>query len=316
MMASRLIERRIRPVWATALLCLVLAGGVLTIAGGCGTLLVPEEPEDPVFDNPIDPDSPDHVAPQTSITGGPADGSTVTSSSVTFSWSGNSGATLFQIRITGGVYGIDWTPWSGMFANEWSPWTSDTSVTLDFLDELTYTFEVSAGYPSNASGGDPDEWDTTPESRSFTVNAVTGPALRLSPRVTAVSQNGTFDLDIIAEDVTDLAMLNMRIVWNTADIQYSSVWEIGTFLGSNGGDVLNLGTTGEEGTGAWELAIGVAGGSPPGISGTGVIATLHFRAISSGVHTISFVSSSTELRDHLNNPINPTGLIPARVIVP
>jgi len=316
MMASRLIEQRFRPAWVTALLCIMLAGGVLTIAGGCGTLLVPEEPEEPVFDNPIDPDSPDHVAPQISITGGPAEGSTVTSSSVTFSWSGNTGATLFQIRVTGGAYGIGWTPWSGMFSNEWSPWTSDTSVTLDFLDELNYTFEVTAGYPSDAGGGDPDEWDTTPESRTFTVNALTGPALRLSPRITSVSQNVTFDLDIIAEDVTDLTMLNMRIVWNTANIQYASGWEVGSFLGSNGGDILNLGTTGEEGAGAWDLAIGVAGGNPPGVTGTGVIATLHFRAVSSGVHTIAFVSSGTELRDHLNNPINPTGLISARVIVP
>ncbi|MFC1529302.1 cohesin domain-containing protein [Gemmatimonadota bacterium] len=310
------MKLRFRSRWVTDLLVVALTAGIVTIAGGCGTLLVPEEPDEPIYDNPIDPDSPAHVAPETDITDGPSDGSTVTSSSVTFGWRGNTGATMFQIRVTGGAYGTDWQAWSGMFADGWSPWTTDRSVTLNFLDELTYTFQVRAGYPSNFIGGDPSEWDNTPESSTFTVNAVTGPALRLSPRVTPVSLNGTFDIDIVADGVTDLAMLNLRIVWNSSRIQYISEWDQGPFLSSNGGDVLPLGTTGEEASGVWELAIGVAGGTPPGVSGTGVIATLHFRAIATGIHTMAFVSSSTELRDPNNNPISPTGLIAATVIVP
>ncbi len=309
------MKQGLRRRLVTALIGVALTVGIVTIAGGCGTLLVPEEPDDPVFDNPIDPDAPDHVSPQTSISGGPSDGSTVTSSSVTFSWSGNTGATMFQVRVSGGAYGTDWPAWSGMFANGWSSWTTDTSVTLNFLDELTYTFMVRAGYPSNMTGGDPSEWDDTPETIGFTVNAVSGPALRLSPRVTPIALNGTFDIDIVADGVTDLAMLNLRIVWNPSRIQHISEWDQGPFLSSNGGDVLTLGTTGEEASGAWELAIGIAGGSPASVSGTGVIATLHFRAIGTGVHAIAFVEP-TELRDHNNNTISPTGLIAATVIVP
>lgn len=41
------------------------------------------------LDNPLDPENPDYVEPETTILTGPAEGDTVHNSSVTFTWEGN-----------------------------------------------------------------------------------------------------------------------------------------------------------------------------------------------------------------------------------
>ena len=93
-------ERRPLRLWLAAGGPLVLAV-LLAAVTACDQIILPEEPEEPVYDNPVDPDSPDFVAPQTTITDGPAEGSTISTNSATFTWQGNLSGMLFQARLNG-----------------------------------------------------------------------------------------------------------------------------------------------------------------------------------------------------------------------
>jgi len=288
-------------LWPASVAVLLLVTGFLTACEHFTDALSPVEP--PEFENPIDPGGSEFVPPTTMITEGPSDGSTVTTDQVAFTWQGNENATLFQVRITGGEWDGSWSSWSGM-----------QSLTLDFLDELTYTFEVRSGYPSS---GDPEHVDDTPESRNFTVDAVQGPALRMSPTRIHTPNNTTFDLQIIAEDVSDLTMTRIRIRFNTGFLQYADSYAFGSFLTSNGGSILEFDPFIDNVTGIVELNFGVAGANPPGVSGTGTILTVSFRAVGTGTTDVIFGPANTLLRDHLNQGISITtqDLHGARVII-
>jgi len=257
--------------------------------------------EPPVYENPVDPDGNTWVPPSTTITGGPADNSTVTTPAITFTWMGNDNATVFRVRISGGVYPGTWSPWSG-----------NTALTLDLLDELDYTFEVQAGYPSTT--GTPEFVDDTPARRSFTVDAVQGPALRISPRVVLINRNDSFNLEIVAEDVTDLTMLNLRLRFDPARLSFTDLSH-GTFLTSNGGSILQFPIEVDDAAGIIDISLGVAGADPPGVTGTGSVMTLHFHSHASGETDVFFDPSLTLLRDHQNQGISPQSLVGARVII-
>ena len=137
-----------------------IAGNLLAVTS-CDMVVPPEEESE--YDNPRDPENPDtYVAPLTTITSGPSEGSTVNTSTVTFEYESN--ADLFQTRIDSG---------------SWSVWSSALSTTFEYLDEGPYTFEVRSAYDPGT--GAPTDIEETPKSVTFIVNAVTGPSLRLSP---------------------------------------------------------------------------------------------------------------------------------------
>ena len=86
-----------------AVLTAFITGHLLTITS-CDMIIPPEEESE--LDNPRDPDNPDTFeAPETTITSGPADSSTVNTSTVTFEYESN--ADLFQTRLNGS----DWSDW-------------------------------------------------------------------------------------------------------------------------------------------------------------------------------------------------------------
>jgi hypothetical protein len=285
--------------WPAIFAALIL---VTVFLAACDALAPVEEI---TFENPIDPAGSEFVPPTTTITGGPSDGSTVTTNSATFDWTGNKSDMHFRYRMSGGE-------WAG---TGWSPWGTQQSYTMDFLDELSYSFEVQAGYANDP--GDPTEVDDTPESRDFTVDAVQGPALRMSPTRIHAPNNTTFDLQIIAEDVTDLTMTKIRIRFNPGFLQYADSYAFGSFLTSNGGSILEFDPFIDNLTGIVELNFGVAGANPPGVTGTGTILTVSFRAVGTGTTDIIFGPANTLLRDHLNQGITITtqDLHGARVII-
>ncbi len=285
--------------WSAFIASFLLVTGLLA---ACEAI---QAPEDIIFDNPVDPGGDVFVPPTTTITSGPADGSTVNTDLVTFTWDGNANATLFQVRITG----IGWP-------GTWGQWGPQRSFALGNLDEMDYTFEVRSGYPTDS--GDPVFIDDTPESVTFTVDAMQGPALRMTPTRQQQSINATFPIDIVAEDVTDLTMTQIRIAFDSNLLQYADNYTFGSFLTSNGGDVLQFTPYVDQGAGIMEFNFGIAGASPPGVSGTGVILTVYFRAINSGTANIGFRFADTFLRNHLNSgiPISTSDLRGALVIIP
>jgi hypothetical protein len=281
----------IRPV---ALLALLLILGGLAAC----TAIVPPEPDEPVYDNPQDPDGDDYVAPETTITTGPAEGATVGTSEVSFAWSGNRTGMLFQGRLNGSA---------------WTPWSHATSITLSYLDEGDYTFEVRAGYPSGTAA-DPSDFDETPASRSFTVDAVHGPSLRLSPRAQQVNNGASFQVQLVAEEVSDLMLVTSTLHFDPLHLRVDSLSE-GPFLTSTGGSIASYNGF-DNVAGTIEVNMATATGSPPGVSGSGVVLIITFQVKSIRESTVSFDAALTRLRDHLNQAITINSLVSTLVVTP
>ena len=248
------------------LLPILLLAAALTAC----TAIVPPEPDDPVYDNPQDPDGNEYVAPETTITTGPAEGSTVGSSEVNLAWSGNRTGMLFQGRLNGSA---------------WTPWSSATSITLRYLDEGNYTFEVRAGYPSGTAA-DPTDFDETPASRSFTVDAVHGSSLRLSPLAQEVNNGTSFQVQLIAEEVSDLMLVTSTLHFEPLHLRVLSMTD-GPFLTSTGGSIASY--NGFDNTaGTIEVNMATATGTPPGVSGSGVVLTITFQVKSVRESSVTF----------------------------
>ena len=105
--------------------------------------------------------------PDASILSGPINGSTINDNTATFVYSGsNEFVSEFSHRLT-----------RNSIENEWSDWAEDTIATYEYLDEGDYKFEVRGSY----SQADALQ-DTLPDSRLFTVDAVSSSSLRVYPQ--------------------------------------------------------------------------------------------------------------------------------------
>lgn len=276
-----------------ALFTAFIASSLLAVAS-CDMVVPPEE--ETILDNPRDPETPNtYEAPLTTITVGPSEGSTVSTSSVTFTYESN--ADLFQTQVNGG----DWLGWSG--------WTQETSTTLDYLDEGSYTFEVRSAY--DPGEGQPTDIEETPPSIYFIVDAVAGPSLRLSPLLIETTTGVEFELELIAEDVTNLMAVKAVINYDPSKITVVQIVE-GNFLTSTGGSQASYFNT-DPVSGTIEINIGTAAGSPPGVSGTGIVATIILRGLTNAESDLTFDQGSTELRDSDNQTISISSLVGARV---
>ena len=137
----------------------------------------PEFPTDGSGTSDIDP-------PITTIL--TASGTTFDSSTVTIQWEGNESARIFDYRLE---YEDTSIPHSWM---EWDT-TSTTSVEFSDLDEGLYTFFISGRY-------NVDNVENI-KTFSFTVNAISGPALRIYPLRQEVTANSNFDIHIYLEEI-------------------------------------------------------------------------------------------------------------------
>ncbi len=283
-------ESRVIPSRHCVFLILLLISGASLTA--CDTILAP--PDDPVVDNPIDPGSPTFVPPETNITSGPANGSTVDSARVVIEWEGNEGAVIFQSRLN---------------QENWADWSTGTTRILEYLDEGTYTFSVRSAYPDE--NNDPAYMDSTAATVTFTVDAVQSSSMRLSPRLVEPLQFQTFQLELIAEDVTDLMGVRATLSFNSSALSVEQV-TAGDFLASNGGTVISQIIT-DNGGGTIEINLAVADGTPAGVSGTGTLVTLQFMGLQVGNTTITIQSASSDMRNHLNQAIAINNLIGSTV---
>lgn len=267
-------------LFRAALFTVFIAGNLLAVTS-CDMIVPPEEESE--FDNPRDPENPDtYVAPQTTITSGPLEGSIVNTSTVTFKYESN--ADLFQTRING---------------NNWSVWSSISSTTLEYLEEDQHTFEVRSAYDPGT--GAPVDIEEIPVAVSFRVDAVTGPSLRLSPLFNDIAQGVDFEIELIAEEVTDLMAVKAVIKYNPSQISVKEIRE-GIFLTSTGGNLASYFTT-DPILGTIEINIGTATGTPPGVTGTGTIVIIKLSGLTTANTDLTFDQAGTELRDSDNNTI-------------
>ena len=278
------------------LISLVLAI-TIPLLSGCDSFVsgITEPPIDPPVDNPIDPDpeNPVFVPPSSTILT-PSEGSTHSTASVTVTWQGNSGAVAFQT----------WMEYGG-----WSAWTTDTARTFGPLDEGYHSVKVRAAYDTT----DTALIEDTPETIGFIVDAVQGPSLRFSPPYREYDLNGDIEIDLVAEDVTNLMMVKAVFTFDP-DVITLDTWDESTFLTGNGGSILSYYDV-DNVAGRREINFSVVDGDPAGVTGTGTLVSLTFSGTAAGLSSLTWIGSQSELRDPSNEPISIINLVGAQVRV-
>ena len=278
------------------LACLVLVSAILLLPA-CDSLVstITEPPIDPPADNPIDPDpeNPSFVPPNTTILS-PSDGSTHNTASVTVNWEGNSGVAAFQDSMAGG---------------SWSAWSNVTSKSFGPLDEGNYTVFIRAAYDTSITA----LIENSPASVSFTVDAVQGASLRFSPPYLEGGLTGDIDLNLVAEDVTNLMMVKAVFTFDPSVITLDS-WDESSFLTGYGGSILSWYDV-DNVAGRCEINLTVVEGDPAGVTGTGTLVNLTFSGTAAGLSSLTFVSAETEMRDPSNLPISIINLVGAQIRV-
>ena len=159
-----------------------------------------------------------------------------------------------------------------------------------------------------------------PFARSFVTKATALGILVLSSSVYAVpilsidvsdstpNVGETISVDIVATDVTDLFAFNLDVAFNSTVLSATSVVP-GSFLNSVGLTLGDLGLLGFDTTTPSEIRdindslLGPVGG----VTGTGVLATVSFDVVGSGISNLSFLNvnalAGTELIDSGGAPI-------------
>ena len=275
---------------------------ILTLLTYCSSVLLigvlsttcSSTPDSPEFENPWNPeDSTTYQPPVTTILSMELDGATLDTHSVTISWIGNAPDMEYRRWFDGIVL---------------EPlWSTDTMAEFEWLDEGSYLFEVQGRYNTQAVEG-------SPHSIAFEIDDIHGPALMFSPRQLPVSLNDQFTIELIAEEVNDLIALETAVQFEPQVfelIEYSVLSGEQDFLCKNFGQVIEII---EPSTGHLELAIGVNNGDPEGVSGSGAILLLTFRADQVGQHDILLSNSSTIITEYLDED-NVGVLVPCQVIV-
>ncbi|MBL7191764.1 hypothetical protein ISS30_08710 [bacterium] len=274
------------------IIALIILFSLILIISSCEM----ETPVMPPRDNPNDPGNPNYQDPFAEIKSGPLDGSTISTNSVTFTWQGRLPASSFSYKLVG-------------FDADWSNYNTITSVSYDYLDEEQYIFQVKEKYIN----GDPQDTST---ARSFTVNAISGPAFVMNKQLNTVVTGNFFTIEVMAEEVTDLMGVYIKIIFTPGMIYISDIEE-GTFLNSNApdGTAFITGSTGLANALGWlEINASRLGGNPPGASGSGALARITFQAVEPGASYVNFSpGGACQMRDSDNNAINFNSLVSSRV---
>ncbi len=221
----------------------------------------------------------------------PNNGDTLMDALVQCEWKGLENATEYRHR---------------MDSLDWSNWISNTQKT-NFLDEGTHTFSVTSRNEFNRV-------DPTPAVVNFYVDAITGPALWLKSREMQVSVSQSSSLKVFVEDITNLMLANLELLYDNSKLKIENVVPDSSFLAKNGGQIQMISEFNDS-LPQIKINIGIIGGIPKGVSGSGSLIKLFFFLKSPDTTQIAF-SSSSELRDTLNSSISLTGGMCSCTIIP
>ena len=251
--------------------------GVILLFISCGV-------DDVGYDNPLDPDNPVYEEPNTTIIN-PQPGITYYEHSFVAMWAGNKEDMSFRTKLDDGN-------WSHQLSDaDWYPYEF---MNLEYLDEGEHAFLVQGRYVSG-------DVEPQPDSVSFTINAVTGPALRMYHLHTTASVDDQITLDIYAEEVSNIAGAEIIIDFDPSMVRVDG-WNIGQFMETAGVDPLSfteIDNTGGEAI----LDIAVLGATPDDVSGTGIIASLEITLLAAGQTELTFNNQST-IRNKDNNEVD------------
>jgi len=257
-------------------LFIIWAINTILIFGSCSIFDGPED-----ISNPMDPNDPDFVPPTVTFIQAPNEGETVDTCFVVFEWEGNQSSMNYSYRVDN---------------QEWSEWSSEHSIEYPLMDEGDHQFEVKSKYFNGVESDDP-------QIINFTVDDLTGPALTLLPRYSVGQLNEVVEIEIVAHEVTNLALVKAILSYdpNFLTVNSVTVYESESLLASNGGTVIPFYSV-DSNQGIITIEVGVATGSPNSVSGTGGIAKVGFTPTTSQLTSISFELSS-EFRNSDNTTI-------------
>jgi hypothetical protein len=247
----------------------VVAGLILVLVMlSCVT--TPEEPE---FDNPLDPDIPDYVPPFTTLTTVVDD--IIYTSSLTLAWQGNTVQCEYAWRLDDDPF---------------TDWLTDTTLTLEYMDEGDHAFEIKCRFPTG------DE-ETSPLRVEFTVDAVPNQSLLLYPYRAEVVSGQPLEVQLLAHDMPGLTGAEVSLAYDETSLRPDTVLT-GPFLAKDGGTTI---TFSEVGT-TWDISTGVAQGPATGVHGSGTILTFRFDVlqVTNSTLTLSVVDARNPNDEEMN----------------
>ncbi len=237
--------------------------------------------------NPFDPESPNYESPSVRFVSGPGQNETITTSTVSFSWQGNSDINIFRYKLVG-YKGND-----SIIYQDWTNWSKSKSVTFDYLDDLTYVFKLQTRYE--------DRPEIAEISSSFKVDWIKGPTLKFFKLKNDVLTGSEFNIEVWLEDVQGFKSGNFKVRFDRNALKFVGV-QRGKFPQENRLDQVIVPDFGVQkvvdevnSKGEVEITTGVMLSSssspsdPPYLNGSGDIVVLKFRALNiTGQHSLEF----------------------------
>ena len=219
-------------------------------------------------DNPLDPNNPDYVKPTISILS-PSDQQTFDTDKVDVTLQGNELVSEYRYKIvTSDVYK----------AADWSSWSSSNEVSLEFLNEYTYTVNAQSRYLNEETS---DEASVT-----FTVDALQSSSLLLYPRQVQPSTNSSFKVELYAHSLSNVSALEYVIAFDPSKI---------TFIENSSNTYGDVNVVNYDGISKVYYTIGVYN-NQTGFEKDQLIAEISFRAITAS-STINILSAAAKSFD-------------------
>jgi hypothetical protein len=268
------------------------------------------------IENPFDSASPNYVDPITEIVSGPENGVVLDTNRVEYRWRHGdptywpdstdnwdvAGDVLFTFRVNH----TTWSPWKSgkeILQNGDSNWMFDTTtgihtLILDNLDDGSYEFEVRCKYPTEIL-------EVNWPHRSFSVNALVGPALILSPANVYLDSAATFVINTRLEDVGHLVGVRAYLHYDPDFlnlISYELQSDSTQFFFDAQADYIQQFTFVESNpdSGLFDLSIALAGNDVTGVSGSGILVRMIFQHVGFRGESSIQILPESDLRDSNN----------------
>ncbi len=227
----------------------------------------------PLPDNPYDPLNPDFIEPETRILSGPS--GTSSSKEVTLTWQ-QKDPVYRSDSLDTDLYGE--ITYSYRFnEGSWSLFSPDTFVTLPYLDDTSYFFQIMSRYPTNIMEDEPYP------SRSWTMDAYSS-SLMLSPRTTILpvtTEGSEFGVTVGLEEVSGMMGAHVELTYDPVGLRlmdYAVLDSTGDFLMQGGGSVIDFVEV-DSIAGLLAVDVAVVTGDADGLNGSGEIFELWFEQL-------------------------------------
>lgn len=248
---------------------------MLAFVLGCDTY------EEPLYNNPIDPMSPDFTLPEASLVVDFESNATINETSVTLNWTGKYANSHFAYMLV------------GCDAN-YSSYSDEKTKNYNFLDEGTYTFLVK----EKAGSYEQD----TPDSISFTIDAIQETALVLKKWHSAANTGDELTIDICLESVENLNGLSTKLNFSIDQLELTKIEALKDNIQGETDAVAFIASELAEAnsSGVIEIDMLLLGSNNVEFSGDASICKLYFKIIGSSQTTIEFSEADTKLRNKDN----------------